>query len=215
MGFVRAICTEQLFNLLELPLSLKTSEKLNPMGRELIHDPAARSALIPHPFHHSDYPDRGLSFYLRGKHFNACECVKRSDGPDRVEVWCDEINEQACREVTKMLEGAIAVFHNQPFCSLPIVVRGSQLSQTRLPRPASKIIPKLNTFCTDLAQLNASTFPSLEELTIQSVMSTVLLPEELETLEKHLATFGWSELSPQARDLIQKVFDRTKQQRQN
>ena len=123
MTFVRALCTEQLFEELGLPASLRTSEKLNPMGHPLVHDPARRSALIPHPFHYSEWPDRGLSFYVRGKHFRGWEFVERSDGPDRVEITFEaDVDDDECREVTKLLEDAVAVLRNEPGCSIPIVV---------------------------------------------------------------------------------------------
>lgn len=214
MGFLRALCTEQLFKELGLPESLRASEKLTPIGRDLIHDLATRSALIPHPFHYSDYPDRGLSFYVRGKHCNASEFVQRSDGPDRVEVWFEaDMHEAARTEVAKLLESAVALLRNEPLCSVPILRNPRQVLQPRVPRPPSNFIPKLNKFCEDVSQFDREMLPDLEELSIRSVISTVLLPEELESLERHLAVSGWSELSPRARDLIEKVLNRTRQQR--
>jgi hypothetical protein len=213
MDFVRAPCTEQLFEKLGLPANLKTSEKLTPIGRELIHDLTTCRALIPHPFDHSTYPDRSLSFYVKGKHFQAWEFVKRSDEPDRVEVRFEADMDEAARgEVVKLLEFAIALLRNEPICSVPVTSNRWQ-APAREPRPPSNFIPKLNKFCEDLSQFNKEILPELEELSIQSVISTVLLPIELESLEQHLAAFGWSELSPEARDLIRKVLNRTRQRR--
>ena len=54
--------------------------------------------------------------------------------------------------------------------------------------------------------------PAMEELSIQAVISKVLLPKEVGSLEQHLQAFGWSELLPAARDLVGKVLDRIHQQ---
>lgn len=215
MAFVCALCTEGLFEELKLPASLRNSEKMNPIGRQLIHDPMSYSALIPHPFHYSDFPDRSLSFYFNGMHFSAWEFVRRSDGPDRVEVWFEAgINEAVGSEVRRLLESAVAVLRNESICSVPIIVHQKQLPQVRVPRTAREVIPKLNKFCEGIGQINEKLLPDLKELTIQSVISTVLLPEEIELLEQHLETCGWSELSPKARELVATVLARIHERRQ-
>lgn len=211
---MRTHCTEQLFRELELPESLRADGKLNPVGRELVHDRSVRSALIPHPFHHSDYPDRSLSFYVRGRHFGAWEFVRRSDGPDRIEVWFEaDMNDAACNEIVELLQNAAAVLREEPIGSMPIVSHRKQLPKPRVPRPPSEVIRKLNKFCDEVSELG-QLLPELEELTIQSAISTVLLPKEIESLELHLATLGWDELSPKARDLVKNVLDRTRQRRE-
>lgn len=211
MTFVRALCTEQLFELLQLPASLKASDRLNPIGHDLIHDSAACSALIPHPFHYADYPDRALAFYLRGRHFMAWEYMQRSDGPDRVEVTIGEdVDDATCDEISGLLDSAVAVLRDEARYSLPIVLNRKKPPQVRKPRSVPELISKLNTFCEDISRLQF--VPNMEELAIQTVISTVLLPEELLLLEQHLHACGWNALSMEAQDLIKKVLSRMHQQ---
>lgn len=210
MAFVTAVCTDQIFEQMQLPASLKESKSLNPIGRNLIHDVVACSALVPHPFHHSDYPDRDLSFYLRGQHFAARELVTGADSPDQVVVPIgDGVDDAMRHEVSRLLEGAVAVLRADSPCSVQIVLQRKQAPPVRMPRPPEVFIPKLNKFCDDTSKI--AFIPNIEELTIQTVIDTVLLPEEAESLKQHLQLFGWGELSPVTRDIVVKVFDRLHQ----
>lgn len=210
MTFVRARCTEQLLDQLRLPASLKASDDLNPVGHDLIHDLAACSALIPHPFHHADYPDRQLAFYLRGRHFIAWEYVQRSDGVDRVELTIEaDVDDATCNDISTLLEQAVALLRNEARCSLPIVLKRPHAPRDRKPRPVSEVIAKLNTFCETVSQLRF--VPDMEELTIETVLSTVLLPAELVSLEQHLRLHGWEALNAQAHDIVAKALSRTHQ----
>ncbi|OFW88770.1 MAG: hypothetical protein A3B66_02605 [Alphaproteobacteria bacterium RIFCSPHIGHO2_02_FULL_46_13] len=122
MTFVHEICTAEIFNYLSLPQGLTEDKKTNPLGRNLIFDVDSRSALIPHPFHYSDYPDRRISFYVAGKCFSVWELVQRSDGPDRVEISFDRKFEAYDRSnVISLLRQAVAILRNEPVCLLPIV----------------------------------------------------------------------------------------------
>lgn len=210
MPFVYEICTEPLFEELKLPASLKESESLNPIGRRLIHDVAACSALIVHPFIYSDFPDRSLTFYLRGMRFLAWEYVRRSDGPDRVEVAIMAgVDDATCDEVSSLLEGAVAVLREEASCSVPIVLQRQRVPLPRFPRPVREVILKLNRFCEEIEELKF--MQEMKEVAIPTVMFNVLRPTEAESLEQYLQEFGWNELSPDARNLMEKVFDRIHQ----
>ncbi|AYN96970.1 hypothetical protein EAW52_25085 [Pseudomonas sp. LTJR-52] len=121
MAFVRDICPiEQL----SLGQGLTEDSEMSPLGRSLIFDLDSRSALIPHPFHYSDYPDRRMSFYIVGKCFNVCELVQRSDGPDKVEIYFGRKFETSHRSnAILLLQQAVAILRNEPICLLPIVER--------------------------------------------------------------------------------------------
>jgi|GEM_PF-4748341 len=206
MGFVRGNCNEQLFAELELPEFLGSKQ----IGHQLIYDLSAHAALIPHPYHYDSYPDRSLSFYVGGKYFSVHELVRRDDGSDRVEIWFeDDVDESTSNNISKLLESAIATLHEEVVCSMPIVTRRRQSPKPRTPRPPSEIIPKLNKFCEDVVQFE-NLLPELKEMTIKLTISSVLLPEEIESLERYLAEFGWNGLSPKAQDLIRIVFERTR-----
>lgn len=206
MSFVLGTCDEQLFAELELPAFLRSEQ----IGRQLIYDPSAYAALIPHPYHYDSYPDRSLSFYVRGKYFSVNELVRRDDGSDRVEIWFEEgTDESTSNNVSKLLEAAIATLHGDVLCSMPIVTRRRQTPKPRTPRPPSELIPKLNKFCEDVVQFE-TLLPELKEMTINVTISSVLLPEEIESLERYLAEFSWNGLSPKAQDLIKIVFKRTR-----
>jgi hypothetical protein len=209
MRFAHGDCNEQLYVELKLPDSLRANAQLNPIGGKLIYELSSHAALIPHPYHHADYPDRSLSFYVGGKHFAASELIRRDDGPDRVEIWFeDDTNESTSNNVCKLLEAAIATLHGEAVCSIPVIARRKQPPKPRKARPPIEVIPKLNKFCDDVVQFEPL-LPELKELTIQATISSVLLPEEIESLRTHLAEFGWGELSHKAQDLVKIVFDRT------
>ncbi|ARV19916.1 hypothetical protein AEP_02991 [Curvibacter sp. AEP1-3] len=126
MAFVQDICSTEIFNHLSLFQGLTEDEKTNPIGRDLIFDLDSRSALIPHPIHYSDYPDRSMNFYVAGKCFNVWELVQRSDGPDRVEIYFDRKFEAPDRSnVISLLQQAVAIFRNEPVCGLPVVERNA------------------------------------------------------------------------------------------
>lgn len=119
MTFLRAPCTERLFEQLRLPASLRDSKQLNPVGHDLVHDPVACAALITHPFVYSEYPDRGLSFYVRGQEFGGWEYCD----PDRVEVWVESgVDEATYDEVARLLVSAVAVLRNETPGSVPVVL---------------------------------------------------------------------------------------------
>ena len=208
MGFIIGLCTEPVFDALRLPASLRESDSLNPIGHDLIHDLAACSALIPHPFHYSDYPDRQLSFYLRGHYFRACEYVTRPDHLDRVEVSIgDGVDAATCEDVAVLLAEAVGLMRNEVSVSIPVRLLRKEAPRVRLPRPPAEIIPKLNTLAGHyvlLKQLNA------EEVAVASVIGVVLLPEEVAPLERHLQEFGWDELVPDMRELLATALARIK-----
>ncbi|WP_305824147.1 hypothetical protein [Massilia brevitalea] len=208
MGFIIGLCTEPVFDALRLPASLRESDSLNPIGHNLIHDLAACSALIPHPFHYSDYPDRQLSFYLRGHYFRACEYVSRPDHLDRVEVSIgDGVDAATCEDVASSLAEAVGLMRNEVSVSIPVRLLRKEAPRVRLPRPPAEIIPKLNTLAGHyvlLKQLNA------EEVAVASVIGVVLLPEEVAPLERHLQEFGWEELVPDVRELLATALARIK-----
>lgn len=209
MRFAHDICSEQLFVELKLPQSLIENIQLNPIGRRLIYDLSTHAALIPHPYHHAEYPDRSLSFYVGGKHFAADEFIRRNDGSDRVEIWFgDDTDESTSNNVCKLLEAAVAALNGDALCSIPVVARRKQSPKPRTARPPTEVIPKLNKFCKDMVSFETQ-LPELKEMIIQATISSVLLPEEIELLKMHLAEFGWNELSPKAQELVKAVFDRT------
>ncbi len=200
MGFIIGLCTEQVFEALCLPASLRESNSLNPIGRHLIHDLAACSALIPHPFHYSDYPDRQLSFYLRGQYFRACEYVSRPDHLDRVEVSIgDGVDAATCEDVAVLLAEAVGLMRNEVSSAIPVRLLRKEAPRVRLPRPPAEIIPKLNTLAEHYVLLKQLT---AEEVAVASVIGVVLLPEEVAPLERHLQAFGWDELVPDVRELV-------------
>jgi hypothetical protein len=124
MPFIRAICTAEVFEQLALPSSLVEDAKLNPLNQSLVFDLASRSALIPHPFHYSDYPDRALSFYVAGRYFNVGELVQSSEGPDRAVIYFDNAASPEVRlSTTSLLQQAVAVFRNEPLGAIPVVER--------------------------------------------------------------------------------------------
>lgn len=200
MGFIKGPCTEQVFDALRLPASLRESDSLNPIGRDLIHDLAACSALIPHPFHYSDYPDRQLSFYLRGEYFRACEYVTRPDDLDRVEVSIgDGVDEATCEDMSVLLAEAVGLLRNEPAAAIPVKLLRKEAPRVRLPRPPPEIIPKLNTLAEHYVLLKTS---NAEEVAVAALIGVVLLPEEVAPLERHLQEFGWDELVPDVRELV-------------
>ena len=209
MRFAHDTCSEQLYAELKLPESLRANAPLNPLGRRLIYDLSTHAALIPHPYHHADYPDRSLSFYVGGKHFAANELIHRDDGPDRVEIWFEEdTDECTSNNVCKLLEAAVATLNGEALCSIPVIARRKQSPRPRKARPPTEVIPKLNKFSEDVVQFEAL-LPELKEMTIQATISSVLLPDEIESLKRHLAEFGWDGLSPKAQALVKIVFERT------
>jgi hypothetical protein len=124
MTFIHDICTQEVFTKLALPVELSENKKMNPIGHKLIFDISTQSALLPHPFHYSDYPDRNLSLYVAGKHFNCWELVERSDGPDRVEIFISgNADESECQLVGRLMEEATAVLRSESKCSVPILIR--------------------------------------------------------------------------------------------
>lgn len=200
MGFIKAPCTEQVFDALRLPASLRESESLNPVGRDLIHDPAACSALIPHPFHYSDYPDRQLSFYLRGQCFRAWGYVTRPDNLDRVEVSIgDGVDEATCEDVADLLAQAVGLLRNEAAASIPVKLLRKEAPRVRVPRLPAEIIPKLNTLAEHYARLKQF---DAEEVAVAALIGVVLLPEEVAPLERHLQEVGWEELVPDVRELV-------------
>lgn len=200
MGFINGLCTEQVFEALRLPASLRESDSLNPIGRQLIHDLAACSALIPHPFHYSNYPDRQLSFYLRGHYFRACEYVNRPDHLDRVEVSIgDGVDEATCEDVAVSLAEAVGLMRNEVSVSIPVRLLRKEAPRVRLPRAPDEIIPKLNTLAEHYVRLKDF---NAEEVAVASMIGVVLLPEEVAPLERHLQAFGWDELVPDVRELL-------------
>ena len=206
MGFVRGTCNEQLFAELELSAFLSSEQ----IGRQLIYDLSTHAALIPHPYHYANYPDRSLSFYVGGNYFFVNEIVQRNDGPDRIEIWFeDDADESTSSNICKLLGLAVAMLHEEAVCSMPIVARRKQSPKPRIPCSPNEIIPKLNKFCEDVVQFE-NLLPELKEMTIKLTISSVLLPQEIESLEKYLAEFGWNGLSPKAQDLIRIVFERTR-----
>jgi len=119
MTFLRALCTEQLFDQLGLPDSLRTEERLNPIGHDLIHDCVACAALIPHRFVYSDYPDREISFYLKGHHFAGWE----NGDSGQISLWVDSsVDEVTYAEIARLLASAVAVLRNEIPGSTPVVV---------------------------------------------------------------------------------------------
>jgi len=209
MSFAQAVCNEEVFDQLALPPGLRGER----IGQELIFDLRNQSALIPHPYHYSDYPDRSISFFVRGKHFSAREHVKRSDGPDRVEVWFDaDVGDSLCQEVVGLLADATEALQSSA-SRTPIVVHREVVPEPRRPRPAAVVIAKLNRFCEDLNESVAGSVQAFDELTIQTVLTVVLLPEELESLQRYTIEFGWNELSLEARSLVREVFRRAQQDR--
>ncbi|MCC2959727.1 hypothetical protein LK540_04690 [Massilia sp. IC2-278] len=200
MGFTKAPCTEQVFDALRLPASLHESESLNPIGRDLIHDLAACSALIPHPFHYSEYPDRQLSFYLRGQCFRAWEYVTRPDDLDRVEVSIgDGVDEATCGDVANLLAQAVGLMRNEAAASIPVKLLRKEAPRVRVPRSPAEIIPKLNTLAEHYVRLKHF---NAEEVAVAALIGVVLLPEEVAPLERHLQEFGWDELVPDVRELV-------------
>lgn len=197
-----------MFDALRLPASLRESGSLNPIGRDLIHDLAACSALIPHPFHYSDHPDRQLSFYLRGQCFRAREYVSRPDNLDRVEVSIgDGVDEATCGEVSVLLAEAVGLLRNEAAAAIPVKLLRKKAPRVRLPRPPAEIIPKLNTLAEHyvlLKHLNA------EEVAVAALIGVVLLPEEVAPLERHLQEFGWDELAPDVREFVARALARIK-----
>ena len=124
MTFINDVCTQEVFTQLALPVELSENKKMNPIGRKLIFDISAQSALLPHPFHYSDYPDRNLSLYVAGKHFNGWELLERSDGPDRVEIFIDgNADKSECQLISRLIEEATAILRGEAKCSVPIVIR--------------------------------------------------------------------------------------------
>jgi len=206
MGFINGLCTEQVFDALRLPASLRESDSLNPIGRDLIHDLAACSALIPHPFHYSDYPDRQLSFYLRGQYFRACEYVTRPDHLDRVEVSIgDGVDEAMCEDVTVLLAEAVGLMRNEVSSAIPVRLLRKEAPRVRLPRLPAEIIPKLNTLAENYVRLKHW---NADEVAVAAVIGVVLLPEEVAPLERHLQEFGWDELVPDVRELVARALAR-------
>lgn len=214
MSFVYDICSEQVFAELKLPASLR-NDRPQLIGHKLIYDLSAHAALIPHPYHYTDYPDRSLSFYVSGTHYSANELIRSDDGPDRVEIWFEsDTDESTSSNVSRLLEAAVATLYDESTCLLPIVVRRKQTPKPFKPhtaRPPSEVIPKLNKFCEAADELETLA-PELTEMKIQLTISNVLLPEEIESLERHLSEFGWNELSPKAQNLMKIVFHRTRKQ---
>ena len=208
MGFINGFCTEQVFEALRLPASLRESDSLNPIGCHLIHDLAACSALIPHPFHYSDYPDRQLSFYLRGQYFRACEYVTRPDHLDRVEVSIgDSVDEAMCEDVPVLLAEAVGLMRNEVSSAIPVRLLRKEAPRVRLPRLPAEIIPKLNTLAENYVRLKHW---NADEVAVAAVIGVVLLPEEVAPLERHLQEFGWEELLPDVRELLARALARIK-----
>jgi hypothetical protein len=200
MGFIEAPCTEQVFDALRLPTSLRESESLNPVGRDLIHNLAACSALVPHPFHYSEYPDRQLSFYLRGQCFRAWEYVTRPDNLDRVEVSIgDGVDEATCEDVADLLAQAVGLLRNEAAASIPVKLLRKEAPRVRVPRPPAEIIPKLNTLAEHYVRLKEF---DAEEVAVAALIGVVLLPEEVAPLERHLQEVGWDVLVPDVRELV-------------
>lgn len=126
MTFVCDICTPEVFKELTLFQGLLEDKKLNPIGHNLVFDLNSRSALIPHPYHYSDYPDRSMNFYVAGKCFNVWELVQRSDGPDRVEIFFDRnLGEKERSHVVALLQQAVAVLRDEPVGLLSIIERNA------------------------------------------------------------------------------------------
>jgi len=206
MGCIKALCTEQLFEALRLPASLRASDSLNPIGRDLIHDTAACSAMIPHPFHYSDYPDRRLSFYLRGQYFRACEYVKQADQLDRVDVSIgDGVDEGTCDEVSALVAQAVGLMRNEAASSIPVTLLKKAPPRIRAPRAPAEIIPTLNTLAENYTHLKSW---NAQEVAVAAVIGVVLLPEEAAALQRYLEEFGWDALCPAVQELVARAFAR-------
>jgi hypothetical protein len=120
--FTTELCTEAIFEQLGLPASLREDPEKNPIGTLLVFDLESRSALVPHRFHHSDWPDRGLDFFYDGRHHLAWECVQRSNESDRVELYLPEVPDTERTQLVDAFRAAHAIFRAEEG-ALPVVVK--------------------------------------------------------------------------------------------
>jgi hypothetical protein len=202
MGFIIKSCDRKLFELLELPAELIDSKKIDLINRKIICDLENKSALISHPDHHSIYPDKQFSFYQCGRHFNVWQLIKRSDGPDRIEMhYNSDLDEEKNNSAFELIKAAFGIYRSELDFELPFVIEGKP-KQSRIPRSTNDIIRKLNKYFEDISGLDTQLIPNFEEMTIQAIIAIILLPEELKSLEQHLKIYGWNELTPKASEVI-------------
>lgn len=214
MSFERAICTDELFAALGLPEYLRDRIG-DTLDNEIVFDRAGKIVLIPESYGHADYPDRGFKFFVQGESFAASQWIGHPGEKDRIELAFEaETDDEKCEAVAALFESAVRLIENDPNLPLPITWGKNRPRQVpRTPRTTKRVIEKLNQFCIDLSEIDSSEAdPSMladfEELTIQSVISVTLMPEEIESLRKHIKQFGWGGMTPAARELMSKVFVR-------
>jgi hypothetical protein len=205
MAFSRLPFSQSLVS--QLALSEDVGTSLAKTGQDLICDINEMSALVPHAFHHSTFPDQSFSFFVKGEFFSVWE-VRGADGPNRVEVRIDTAaKSDGGQAVADLLAEAMAFLRNEHRCSIPIVVKPKHppAPASMSPRPPAVLIERLNTLCEEAGMV--LDFPEMYGMAVQTVIHTVLRPTEAAALRHHLESEGWGALSPKARELVQKVLD--------
>jgi hypothetical protein len=182
------------------------------LGRRVLIDRVNSLAILPHDFSHADYPDRVFTFLFDGECASANQWIGAIEDESRITITFEaHMATERCHQLAALFEKGIQLI-KAPYLPLPVVwVKRPVVDEIKQPRTMKRVIEKLNQFCEALNLMNASTLADLEEVIIQSVITTTLMPKELETLRKHLTIHGWSELTPAAQNLMRKVLERIDQ----
>ena len=135
MSFIQGLCTEIVFNQLELPDWLRRSTD-NPINRNIVYDLVTKVALIPNAFEHSTYPDHNFSLFISGKYLNVWEEVYREGKPYRIMVWVSEDSKGLDDSFLKMvLQQSFPIYTKVKISISEITIKG------REPLPNSEIKP--------------------------------------------------------------------------
>ncbi|MGZ3254504.1 MAG: hypothetical protein ACXU7D_09385, partial [Burkholderiaceae bacterium] len=98
--------TDEVFQRLGLPLS--AMEHMGPLNEVIVCDFEKQIALVPHQFHHSEYPDQRFTLYIKGKALQIdCERKFVEDAAGRKSPLVSHVSLQRTKEFVEMSDDQI------------------------------------------------------------------------------------------------------------
>ena len=201
MPFTKTECTSALLKELAAPLTLEKEIGQHPVGQSCIVDTPMRTALFPHPFHHSTYPDQSFTLIVDGQLFRVWEKIGDSSGGNRIEVYVSKETEHFEDSVlVSLIRDAFSVLRGASEPTLPVLVKNRTLPP-KPPRDPEKIIAGLNKFLKLMP-------PGSEQLSQDLFVPALVRPEELEAFVSYGRNTAWKGLDTEAMDLFREVLVR-------
>lgn len=206
MNFIAEVCTDELFEKLKLPESLKKIKSENPIGRTIYFNLDQRIALIAHAIDHTCWPNLFYHLCIDGRCLNVFERHEGIDNPiDYIAVGISsnttDLDDDFIKSITTQ---AFATRSPSGKCPYDVRISGREVPPEISPRQPSEIVSFLNKLVIELDGPN--------DFAVRSFVPFCVRRDEFDNFMSHLEKTKWSTLSLQSKELVEQALTHRRDQ---